>query len=143
MEAHKPFIEVNCGAIPAELVESEFFGHEKGAFTGAISARGGYLESAEGGTLFDELANFRFPAQVKLLRRICRKKVTRVGGSKTKKVDFRVIAATNRSLIHEVAEKRFREDLFHRLAVGVIQLPLHRPSRRPAPVDIIYLSKPY
>lgn len=119
-----PFVEVNCGAIPSELLESEFFGHTKGAFTGASEARTGYLEAANGGTLFlDEIGELPLQAQVKLLRALQEKKISRVGSAKTTAVDFRVIAATNRILIEEVAEERFREDLFHRLAVGVLNLP--------------------
>ena len=122
-----PFVEVNCGAIPAELVESELFGHKKGAFTGATENKTGYLESAHGGTLFlDEIGELPLPAQVKLLRALQEKKITRVGETKVKDVDFRVIAATNRVLLDEVAEERFREDLFHRLAVGVLNLPALR-----------------
>jgi DNA-binding NtrC family response regulator len=122
--ADKPFVEVNCGAIPAELVESEFFGHTKGAFTGASEAKAGYLETAHGGTLFlDEIGELPLPAQVKLLRALQEKKVTRVGSTKSTPIDFRVIAATNRVLLEELAEGRFREDLFHRLAVGVLNLP--------------------
>lgn len=119
-----PFVEVNCGAIPAELVESELFGHKKGAFTGATEHKVGYLESADGGTLFlDEIGELPLPAQVKLLRALQERKVTRVGETKPKDVDFRVVAATNRILLDEVTEERFREDLFHRLAVGVLNLP--------------------
>ena len=120
----KPFVEVNCGAIPRDLVESEFFGHEKGAFTGALETRVGYLESAKGGTLFlDEIGELPLDAQVKLLRALQEKKIQRVGSAKTHSIDFRVIAATNRILLDEVAQVRFREDLFHRLAVGVLNLP--------------------
>ena len=122
--ASGPFIEVNCGAIPADLVEREFFGHTKGAFTGAHEANVGYLEAADGGTLFlDEIGELPLPAQVKLLRTLQEKAVQRVGATKPKRIDIRVIAATNRNLADEVAEKRFREDLFHRLAVGVLRLP--------------------
>jgi DNA-binding NtrC family response regulator len=131
-----PFIEVNCGAIPAELVESELFGHKKGAFTGATENRVGYLESASGGTLFlDEIGELPLPAQVKLLRALQEKKVTRVGEAKSKSVDFRVIAATNRILLDEVSEDRFREDLFHRLAVGVLNLPPLR--ERPGDLNLL------
>lgn len=119
-----PFIEVNCGAIPTELVESELFGHKKGAFTGATENKVGYLESAHAGTLFlDEIGELPLTAQVKLLRALQERRVTRVGETKPKEVDFRVIAATNRILLDEVTEDRFREDLFHRLAVGVLNLP--------------------
>ena len=122
--AKKPFVEVNCGAIPTELVESEFFGHTKGAFTGASEAKAGYLETAHGGTLFlDEIGELPLAAQVKLLRALQEKRVTRVGSAKSTPIDFRVIAATNRVLLDEVAEDRFRADLFHRLAVGVLNLP--------------------
>jgi DNA-binding NtrC family response regulator len=119
-----PFIEVNCGAIPAELVESMFFGHAKGVFTGATQARSGYIEEADGGTLFlDEIGELPLAAQVKLLRVLQEGSVQRLGTSKPKKVDFRVIAATNRNLLEEVAMEKFREDLFHRLAIGVLLLP--------------------
>jgi len=125
--ADGPFVEVNCGAIPRELVESEFFGHTKGAFTGASDAKTGFLETADHGTLFlDEIGELPLPAQVKLLRALQEGSVTRVGSSRPKKVDFRVIAATNRNLLEDVATKRFREDLFHRLAVGVMRLPALR-----------------
>ena len=132
----KPFVEVNCGAIPAELVESEFFGHTKGAFTGAAEAKVGYLETANGGTLFlDEIGELPLPAQVKLLRALQEKKVTRVGSAKSTPIDFRVIAATNRVLLDEVAKDRFREDLFHRLAVGVLNLPPLRD--RPGDLNLL------
>lgn len=131
-----PFIEVNSGAIPAELVESELFGHKKGAFTGATESKTGYLESAHGGTLFlDEIGELPLPAQVKLLRALQEKKVTRVGETKANKVDFRVIAATNRILLDEVDSERFREDLFHRLAVGVLNLPPLR--ERPNDINLL------
>jgi transcriptional regulator with PAS, ATPase and Fis domain len=119
-----PFVPVNCGAIPPELVESDFFGHVKGAFTGASENRVGYFESANSGTLFlDEIGELPLPAQVKLLRAIQEMKFQPVGSSKEIKADVRIIAATNRNLLVEVAEGRFREDLFHRLAIGVIGLP--------------------
>jgi DNA-binding NtrC family response regulator len=122
--AHGPFVEVNCGAIPSELVEAEFFGHTRGAFTGASETRVGYLESADGGTLFlDEIGELPLPAQVKLLRSLQGGTVQKVGAAKSKKVDFRVVAATNRNLLEDVAACRFREDLFHRLAVGVLRVP--------------------
>ena len=119
-----PFVAVNCGAIPDELVESELFGHEKGAFTGANQQRKGYFEAANGGTLFlDELGELPGPAQVKLLRVIQEGEVVRLGSTKVAKVDVRIIAATNRTLTEEIAAGRFREDLFYRLAVAVLKIP--------------------
>ncbi len=122
--ANKPFIPVNCGAIPPELVESEFFGHKKGAFTGAIADRKGHFERADGGTIFlDEVGELPKAVQVKLLRTLQENEVTPVGSSEARKVDVRIIAATNRTLINEVAAGQFREDLFYRLAVAIIKLP--------------------
>lgn len=120
----KPFISVNCGAIPPELVESEFFGHKKGAFTGASNDRSGYFEAANGGTLFlDEIGELPLGAQVKILRALQEGEVTRVGDTKPVKIDVRIVAATNRSLLREVSEHRFRADLFYRLAVAVLNIP--------------------
>ena len=120
----KPFIAVNCGAIPSELVESEFFGHRKGAFTGAISDRKGCFETASGGTLFlDEIGELPLSAQVKILRVLQEKEVTKVGDSAPVKIDVRIIAATNRNLIQEVSLGTFRADLYYRLAVAVLMLP--------------------
>lgn len=122
--AGRPFVAVNCGAIPQELVDAELFGHEKGAFTGASAARVGYFESAHCGTLFlDEVAELPLASQVRLLRVLQEREVTRVGATKPKAIDVRVIAATNRVLPSEIQAGRFREDLFHRLAVGVLLLP--------------------
>lgn len=122
--ADKPCIAVNCGAIPPELVESEFFGHKKGAFSGAVESRVGHFEQADGGTLFlDEIGELPKPAQVKILRALQEGEIVPVGESRPRKVDVRVIAATNRSLSEEVAAGRFREDLFFRLAVAVVKLP--------------------
>lgn len=119
-----PFIEVNCAAIPAELIESELFGHEKGAFTSAIKQRKGKFEQAEGGTIFlDEIGDMSLPAQAKVLRALQENKITRVGGDKDITVNVRVLAATNKNLKEEIAEKKFREDLYHRLAVILIHVP--------------------
>ncbi len=119
-----PFVAVNCGAIPSELIESELFGHEKGAFTGADKQRTGYFEAAHTGTLFlDEIGELSLPAQVKLLRALQEKEVTRLGASKPIPFDVRVIAATNRDLVKEMAQGRFRPDLFYRIAVAVLKLP--------------------
>lgn len=120
----KPFITVNCGAIPIELVESELFGHKKGAFTGAVADRRGHIRAADGGTLFlDELGELPLAAQVKLLRVLQENEVLPVGSSEPIKVDVRVISATHRNLIEEISRGHFREDLFYRLAVAVIKLP--------------------
>ncbi len=120
----KPIIEVNCAAIPAELIESELFGHEKGAFTSAIKQRIGKFEQANGGTLFlDEIGDMSLSAQAKVLRALQESRITRVGGDKEIKVDVRVIAATNKDLRKEIDANRFREDLYHRLAVIIIQVP--------------------
>jgi len=119
-----PIIEVNCAAIPAELIESELFGHEKGAFTSAVKQRKGKFELAEGGTLFmDEIGDMSLSAQSKVLRALQENKITRVGGDKEIKVNVRVIAATNKNLIEEIKEGRFREDLYHRLSVILIKVP--------------------
>ncbi|MFH0782294.1 MAG: sigma-54 dependent transcriptional regulator [Pseudomonadota bacterium] len=122
--SNKPFVTVNCGAIPQELVESEFFGHNQGAFTGAVSKRAGYFETANGGTLFlDEIGELPLAAQVKILRVLQESEITRIGDTKTIKIDVRILAATNRSLMQEVAAGRFRADLFYRLAVAVLNIP--------------------
>ncbi len=119
-----PFIEVNCAAIPAELIESELFGHEKGAFTSAIKQRKGKFEQAHGGTLFlDEIGDMSLSAQAKVLRALQEHKISRVGGDKDIKVDVRILAATNKDLKKEITEKNFREDLYHRLGVILIELP--------------------
>ncbi|WP_375583875.1 sigma-54-dependent transcriptional regulator [Cyclobacterium xiamenense] len=119
-----PFIAVNCAAIPAELIESELFGHEKGAFTSAMKQRQGKFEQAHGGTLFlDEIGDMSLSAQAKVLRALQEHKVSRVGGDKEIKVDVRVLAATNKDLKKEIAENTFREDLYHRISVILIQVP--------------------
>jgi two-component system response regulator AtoC len=129
----RPFIRVNCAAIPATLVESELFGHERGAFTGAVSSRAGRFELADGGTLFlDEVSEIPLDMQVKLLRAIQESEFERVGGVKTLRVDVRLIAATNRDLEAEIREKRFREDLYYRLNV----VPIHLPPLRDRPEDV-------
>ena len=120
----KPFVEVNCAAIPSELIESELFGHMKGAFTSAHKDRKGTFEQAQGGTLFlDEIGDMSLAAQAKVLRALEEHKIQRVGSDKTIAVDVRVIAATNKNIKEEIAQNRFREDLFHRLAVIEIHVP--------------------
>src|SRR5688572_9653611 len=115
----RPFIAVNCGALPANLVESELFGHEKGAFTDAKHPRKGYFEAADSGTLFlDELGELPGAAQVKLLRAIQEGEIVRLGSNRPIQVDVRIVAATNRTLTQDIADGRFREDLFYRLAVA-------------------------
>jgi two-component system nitrogen regulation response regulator NtrX len=119
-----PFIEVNCAAIPGELIESELFGHEKGAFTSAIKTKPGKFELAEGGTIFlDEIGDMALTAQAKVLRALQEQRIQRVGGEKDIKVNVRVVAATNKDLKKEIAEGRFREDLYHRLSVIVLKVP--------------------
>lgn len=122
--AQSQLIEVNCAAIPGELIESELFGHEKGSFTSAIKQRIGKFEQASGGTLFlDEIGDMSLSAQAKVLRALQEHKINRVGGEKDIQVDVRVIAATNKDLLQEVEEKRFRLDLYHRLSVIIIRVP--------------------
>lgn len=119
-----PFIEVNCAAIPSELIESELFGHEKGAFTSAVKQHMGKFEQANGGTLFlDEIGDMSLSAQAKVLRVLQESIISRVGGDKHIKVDVRVVAATNKNLSAEIAENNFREDLYHRLSVILIRVP--------------------
>ena len=131
--ANAPYIEVNCAAIPSELIESQLFGHEKGAFTSAIKTKKGDFELANGGTLFfDEIADMSLAAQAKVLRALQENKITRVGGEKEIPVNVRVIAATNKDILEEIKQKRFREDLYHRLSVIVI----HVPALRDRPEDI-------
>ncbi|MFN2373139.1 MAG: sigma-54-dependent transcriptional regulator [Cyclonatronaceae bacterium] len=133
-----PFVEVNCAAIPADLLESELFGHEKGAFTGAAGRRIGKFEQADGGTLFlDEIGDMSPASQAKVLRALQENTITRVGGSESIKVDVRVLSATNKDLKEEIAEHRFREDLFHRLSV----IPIHVPPLRERRDDIELLAR--
>lgn len=130
-----PLIEVNCAAIPSELIESELFGHEKGSFTSAVKQRIGKFEQAHGGTLFlDEIGDMSLSAQAKVLRALQEGKITRVGGDKDISVDVRVIAATNKDLLQEVEEKNFRLDLYHRLSVIIINVPSLNERRDDIPL---------
>jgi DNA-binding NtrC family response regulator len=132
-----PFVEVNCAAIPAELIESELFGHEKGAFTSAIKQRIGKFEQAESGTLFlDEIGDMSLSAQAKVLRALQENKITRVGGEKDINVNARVIAATNKDLKKEISQGNFREDLFHRLSVILIKVPSLKERKEDIPLLI-------
>ena len=136
--ANAPFIEVNCAAIPSELIESELFGHEKGSFTSAVATRKGKFELAEGGTLFlDEIGDMSPSAQAKVLRALQENKITRVGGDKAISVNVRVVAATNKNLQQEIEKGNFREDLFHRLSV----IPIHVPSLADRKEDIPLLAE--
>lgn len=129
-----PIVEVNCAAIPSELIESELFGHEKGSFTSAIKQKLGKFEQAHGGTLFlDEIGDMSHSAQAKVLRALQENKITRVGGEKDISVDVRVVAATNKDLRAEIAKGNFREDLYHRLAVIIIQVPSLNERREDIP----------
>lgn len=133
--ASMSLVEVNCAAIPGELIESELFGHEKGAFTGAAARRIGKFDQADGGTLFlDEIGDMSLSAQAKVLRALQESKITRVGGDKEIKVNVRVIAATNKDLRKEIADGNFREDLFHRLSVIVIHVPPLAERREDIPL---------
>lgn len=133
--ANAPIVEVNCAAIPGELIESELFGHEKGSFTSAIKQRIGKFEQANGGTLFlDEIGDMSLSAQAKVLRALQEGKITRVGGDKEISVDVRVIAATNKDLLQEVMDKNFRLDLYHRLGVILIHVPSLNERREDIPL---------
>ncbi len=130
-----PLIEVNCAAIPSELIESELFGHEKGAFTSAVKQRKGQFELAHGGTLFlDEIGDMSLSAQAKVLRALQENKITRVGGEKEISVDVRIIAATNKNLREEIEKGQFREDLYHRLSVIIIEVPALNERKEDIPL---------
>ena len=138
----KPFVEVNCAAIPSELIESELFGHMKGSFTGAFADRAGKFEQADGGTLFlDEIGDMSLSAQAKLLRVLQEGVVTRIGGSKTIQVDVRVLAATNKTLQLEIEEGRFREDLLYRLNVVPIEVPPLRDRLEDVPALVAHFAE--
>ena len=137
-----PLIEVNCAAIPSELIESELFGHEKGAFTSAIKTRSGKFEQANGGTIFlDEIGDMSLSAQAKVLRALQENRITRVGGEKDFPVDVRIIAATNKDLRSEIEKNNFREDLYHRLSVILIHVPSLDDRREDIPVLVNYFLK--
>jgi DNA-binding NtrC family response regulator len=137
-----PMIEVNCAAIPSELIESELFGHVKGAFTSAVKDREGKFESANKGTIFlDEIGDMSLSAQAKVLRALQENKITRVGSDKDIKVDVRVIAATNKNLKEEIANGKFREDLYHRLAVILIEVPALNDRSEDIPLLVDFFSE--
>jgi DNA-binding NtrC family response regulator len=139
--ANFPLIEVNCAAIPSELIESELFGHVKGAFTSAVKDRAGKFEAADKGTIFlDEIGDMSLSAQAKVLRALQENMITRVGADKDIKVDVRVVAATNKDLKLEIAEGRFREDLYHRLAVILIKVPALNDRREDIPMLITHFA---
>lgn len=140
--ADQPFVEVNCAAIPSELIESELFGHEKGAFTSAIKQRKGDFEQADCGTLFlDEIGDMSLSAQAKVLRALQENKITRVGGEKDITVNVRVITATNKNLKEEITKGSFREDLFHRLSVIIIHMPPLRERLEDIPLLVNHFMK--
>lgn len=142
VRAAAPFIEVNCAAIPSELIESELFGHVKGAFTSAVKDRAGKFEAADKGTIFlDEIGDMSLPAQAKVLRALQENMIQRVGAEKDIKVDVRVIAATNKDLKKEIAEGRFREDLYHRLAVILVKVPALNDRRDDIPTLINHFAE--
>jgi transcriptional regulator with GAF, ATPase, and Fis domain len=140
--AGNPFIEVNCAAIPSELIESELFGHVKGAFTSAVKDRAGKFEAADKGTIFlDEIGDMSLPAQAKVLRALQENMIQRVGAEKDIRVDVRVIAATNKDLKKEIAEGHFREDLYHRLAVILVKVPALNDRRDDIPLLISHFAE--
>ncbi|MEL6634939.1 MAG: sigma-54 dependent transcriptional regulator, partial [Bacteroidota bacterium] len=133
--ASGPLIEVNCAAIPSELIESELFGHEKGSFTGAHKQRIGKFEQANGGTLFlDEIGDMSLSAQAKVLRALQENKITRIGSDKQISVDVRILSATNKDLLHEIEQANFREDLYHRLSVILVHVPPLRERKDDIPL---------
>lgn len=137
-----PMVEVNCAAIPSELIESELFGHVKGAFTSANKDRAGKFEAANGGTIFlDEIGDMSLSAQAKVLRALQENKISRVGSDKDIKVDVRIVAATNKDLRAEIEEKKFREDLFHRLAVILIEVPPLNERREDIPLLVEFFTE--
>ncbi len=139
MRSQMPYIEVNCAAIPSELIESELFGHEKGSFTSAVKQHKGKFEQADKGTLFlDEIGDMSLAAQAKVLRVLQEKKISRVGSDKDINVDVRVLAATNKNLTEEIAKGRFREDLYHRLSVIVIPVPTLEERKDDIPLLVNY-----
>ena len=136
--SNKPFVKVNCAALPDELLESELFGHEKGAFTGAIKARQGRFELADTGTIFlDEIGDMSLKTQAKILRVLQEQEFERVGGTKTLKTDIRIIAATNKELERLIEQEKFREDLYYRLSV----IPIHLPPLRERAKDVLLLTE--
>ena len=138
----KKYVAINCGAIPEGTIESELFGHEKGAFTGAVTARAGKFEQADGGTLFlDEIGDMSLSAQAKVLRALQENEITRVGSDKPIKVNVRVLAATNKDLKKEIAEGRFREDFFHRLNVIPIQVPALDDRKEDIPLLVSHFAE--
>ena len=140
--SNAPFIEVNCAAIPSELIESELFGHVKGAFTSAVKDRAGKFEAANNGTIFlDEIGDMSLSAQAKVLRALQESKISRVGSDKDIKVDVRVVAATNKDLKKEIKEGKFREDLYHRLAVILIKVPSLNDRRGDIPILIAHFAE--
>ena len=140
--ANGPMVEVNCAAIPSELIESELFGHMKGSFTGAVKDRAGKFEQADGGTLFlDEIGDMSLAAQTKVLRALQESEITRVGSDKAIKVNVRVLAATNKNLQDEIAKGNFREDLFHRLNVIPIAVPALNERIEDIPLLVDYFAE--
>ena len=144
LRSEMPFVEVNCAAIPSELIESELFGHEKGSFTSAIKQHKGKFEQADGGTLFlDEIGDMSLAAQAKVLRVLQERKLSRVGSDKDIEVDVRVVAATNKNLTEEIQKGNFREDLYHRLSVIVIKVPSLDERKDDIPMLIDFFIKKY